>query len=56
MAVAGITLLAIGSIGICAAVALEVKYNEPIYRLLMKIFPWFIGVGGMLLGVSMTGE
>jgi len=56
MAAAGIVLLAIGSVGICGAVLLEIKYREPIYKLLMKVFPWFIALGGILLGVGLRGS
>lgn len=54
MAVAGIILLVIGSIGVCGAVALEIKYHEPIYRLMMKVFPWLLGIGGLLLGLGLA--
>jgi len=55
MAAAGIILLAIGSVGVCGAVLLEMKYREPIYRVLMKVFPWLIGLGSLLLGVGLRG-
>lgn len=55
MAIAGIILLAIGSVGICAAVGLEMKYHEPRYRLLMKVFPWVFGLGGIILGIALAG-
>jgi len=55
MVIAGIVLLAIGSVGICAAVALEMRYHEPAYRLMMKIFPWLLGIGGLLLGLAVRG-
>jgi len=55
VAATGIALLAVGSIGICGAVALEVKYHDPIYKLLMKIFPWLIALGSMLLAVGLGG-
>ena len=55
MAIAGIILLIIGSVGICAAVVLEMKYHDPIYKLLMKIMPWIFGAGGILLGIALAG-
>jgi len=55
MTTAGIVLLAIGSIGICGAVLLEMKYHEPIYKLLMKVFPWLIALGSVLLAVRLGG-
>ncbi len=53
MIIAGIVLLAIGSVGVCGAVALEMKYHEPAYKLMMKIFPWVLGIGGILLGLGL---
>lgn len=55
MAAAGIVLLAMGSIGVCGAVLLEMRYHEPVYKLMMKIFPWLIGIGGLLLGIGLGG-
>lgn len=55
MAIAGLILLAIGSIGVCGAVVLEMKHHEPIYKLLMKIFPWLIALGSILLGIGLRG-
>lgn len=49
-----ITLMAIGSFGIGAAVLLEVKTHEPIYKLLMKIFPWVFGVGAVIAAVALA--
>lgn len=51
MLIAAISLLGIGSIGILSAVILEVKTHDPVYKLMMKIFPWFFGVGAVLLGI-----
>ncbi len=56
MLVAAITLLAIGSVGILGAVIMEVKTHEPVYMLLMKIFPWFFGVGAVLLGIVIASS
>jgi len=53
--VAGIALMAIGSFGIGAAVLLEIKTDEPIYKILMKVFPWVFGVGAILLGIALAG-
>ena len=54
MLIAAFTLLGIGSAGILAAVIFEAKTHEPIYKLLMKIFPWFFGVGAVLLAIAIT--
>lgn len=51
MLIAAITLLGIGSAGILGAVIMEVRTHEPIYKILMKIFPWFFGMGAVLLGI-----
>jgi len=56
MIIAAITLMAIGSFGIGAAVLMEIKSHDPVWKLFMKIFPWIFGVGAVLLAVSsMTG-
>lgn len=51
MLVAAIALLGISSAGILGAVIMEVRTHEPVYRLMMKIFPWFFGVGAVLLAL-----
>ncbi|MBA7689056.1 hypothetical protein ES703_97550 [subsurface metagenome] len=56
MLIAAIALLGIGSIGIISAVIMEVKTREPVYMLMMKIFPWFFGVGAVLLGIVIAGS
>lgn len=45
-----VVLLTIGSVGIIYCSVLEVVSHEPIYFMLMKVFPWFFGVGAVLLG------
>jgi len=55
MLVAGIALLAIGSLGVGAAVVMEIITKEPIYKVLMKVFPWAFGVGAVLLALAITG-
>lgn len=42
------TLIGIGSVGVWAAVGLEIIYTARIYELLMKIFPWVLGLGMLL--------
>ncbi|MBA7642565.1 hypothetical protein ES703_50260 [subsurface metagenome] len=56
MLMAAITLLGIGSIGIITAVIMEVRTHEPVYKLMMKIFPWFFGVGAVLLGIVIASS
>lgn len=56
MLVAAISLMAIGSFGVGAAVLLEIKSHDPIWKLMMKIFPWFFGVGAVLLAISIAGS
>ena len=53
MAIAGIVLLAIGSVGVCCAVALEIKYHEAKYKLAMKIAPVIFGAAGILVGIAL---
>ncbi len=45
-------LLYIGSIGVIGAVIMEIKAKEPVYMIMMKVFPWVFGVGGILLAVT----
>ena len=54
MIVAGIVLLAIGSFGIGAAVAMEALKGDDKYKIMMKIFPWVFGVGGIIMGVGLA--
>jgi len=51
--VLAIVFLAIGAVGTSAACALEYWSGEAIYMVIMKITPWFIGLGGTLLGVAL---
>jgi len=53
MIVIALVLLGIGSIGTLTASLLEMKYHEPTFRIMMKIFPWLFGAGGVLLGISL---
>lgn len=55
MLITAVALMAIGSLGIGAAVLMEIKTHEPVWKLMMKIFPWFFGVGALLLAIAMTG-
>jgi len=55
MIAVAIVLMTIGSIGVCAAVLLEMKHQEPIYKLLMKAFPWVFGIGAVILGITIAG-
>lgn len=56
MFAAAIALMAIGSLGVGAAVLLEVKTHEPVYKVCMKVFPWFFGVGAVVLALAITGR
>ncbi len=48
----GFILVAVGAIGIIAAVVMEVHTGEPIYFLVMKMTCAFFGVGGAMMGLS----
>jgi hypothetical protein len=48
----GLVFLGIGSLGVIGATALELKTHEPPYALMIKIFPWLIGLGGVLIGLG----
>lgn len=55
MIITAIVLMAIGSFGVGAATLMEYKKHEPKWSIMMKIFPWLIGVGGVLLGIALAG-
>jgi len=55
MFAAAIVLMAIGSLGIGAAVVLELITHDSIYKVLMKVFPWVFGVGAVILALAITG-
>lgn len=52
MFLAGIIIAAIGTAGVFTAVGMEVATHEPIYKIFMKIFPWVIGVGFILMALG----
>ena len=56
MRIAAIILMTIGSFGVGAATLLEIKHHEPIYMILMKVFPWLFGVGAILLALAIVGS
>jgi len=55
MFAAAIALMAIGSLGIGGALIMEILTHEPIYLIMMKIFPWVFGVGAVILALAITG-
>ncbi len=55
MFAAAIVLLAIGSLGVGGAIVMEIITREPIYKILMKVFPWIFGVGAVFLALAITG-
>jgi len=55
MFVLAITLMALGSLGVGGAVIMEIWKKEPIYLILMKVFPWVFGVGAIILSLAITG-
>lgn len=54
MLIAGIVIAALGTAGVFTAVGMEVATHEPIYKVLMKIFPWVIGLGMLLIGLGVS--
>lgn len=52
MFLAGCIIAGLGTLGIFAAVGMEVKTREPLYKILMKVFPWIIGTGLALIGLG----
>lgn len=55
MFAAAIALMAIGSLGIGAAIVMEIITHERVYKVLMKVFPWVFGVGAVCLALAITG-
>jgi uncharacterized protein (DUF1810 family) len=53
MLVAAVALLSVGCLGIAGAVVMEMRTGESKYKLMMKIFPALIGIGGVLLGIAL---
>ena len=53
VAIAGLTFLGIGSVGTLTAAILEWRLQEPKYRIMMKVFPWFMAAGGIALGITL---
>lgn len=51
----GVVFLGIGSVGMVTSVILEIKLKEPKYKILQKVFPWFMGIGGILVGLAISG-
>jgi len=49
---AAVILMGIGSVGQIMAVCLELKYREPKYKIMMKIFPWIFAVGAVLFSLN----
>lgn len=55
MFIAGIIIAALGTAGVFTAVKLEIKLKELKYLIMMKVFPWVIGVGLALMGLGAMG-
>lgn len=55
MFIAGIVVAIVGTVGVFAAVGMEIKTHEPIWLIAMKIFPWLVGIGLFLIGLSYMG-
>ena len=52
MLTAAVILLAIGSTTTVGAIALEVKYKEPMWAILMKVACLTVALGGLLFGLA----
>lgn len=44
----GLIVMVIGSGGIVSSVIMEIKTREPVYALMMKIFPCILSIGAVL--------
>lgn len=47
----GSVMAALGAMGLCGSVVLEVLYGEPLYILLSKVSAGVLGIGGIMVGV-----
>lgn len=52
MFLAGVIIAVIGTAGIFTAIGMEIATHEPIYKVMMKIFPWIIGLGFLFMGLG----
>jgi len=52
MEIAGIIVMSIGVGGVLASTIAEIKMREPIYALLMKVFPIVFGIGCFLFSLG----
>jgi len=55
MFAAAIALMAVSSLGIGAAIIMEIRTHEPKYKIWMKFFPWVFGVGAVCLALAIVG-
>ena len=52
MIIFGWTIATLGVTGLCASVVMEIIKKEPIYMLTMKLSAGILGVGGIVLAIS----
>lgn len=52
MIILGYTIAALGALGLCGSVVMEIIKKEPVYMLLMKLSSGVLGIGGLLLGIA----
>lgn len=50
MLIAGIIIASVGTCGIFTAVGMELMTHEAVWMVMMKIAPWFVGLGMALIG------
>lgn len=55
IAITGLAILSVGGVGIGASFWFEIKTGEPIWMAGMKIASVFLGVGGILIGLGVSG-
>jgi len=55
MSIAGLILMGVGTVGVCGATMLEWITGEPIYKIMMKIFPLIFAIGCFLYWVLAGG-
>jgi|GEM_PF-2475885 len=52
MLIAGVVIAALGTAGVFTAVGMELRTHEPLWGRMMKVFPWLVGLGMFLVGLS----
>ena len=52
MQLMGILIMAMGTFGIIYSTVMEIKFREPIYSVMMKIFPLIFAIGAIIFALT----